>query len=91
MSSTIDYGMIGAIFATIAVIFSVIWLVLFTKALRMDTKLTKQEESEPPNKLEESTKADLQRLIAGMDDTKHRLDEVQTTLNEIRDLLKSTV
>jgi hypothetical protein len=91
MSSAMDFAMIGAIFATIAVIFSVIWVVLLSKGLRIGTKMVEQKESEPQNKLEESTKADLQMLIAGMEDTKHRLDEVQTTLNEIRDLLKSTV
>jgi hypothetical protein len=91
MSSAVDFGWIAVIFATIAVIFSAIWILLLSKGLRMGTKLVEQKESEPQNKLEESTKADLQRLIAGMDDTKHRLDEVQKTLNEIRDLLRSTV
>jgi hypothetical protein len=91
MTSAMDIAMIGAICAIVAIIFSVIWVVLLGKGVRIGAKLIEQKELEPQNKLEESTKADLQRLISGMDDTKHRLDEVQTTLNEIRDLLRSTV
>jgi cell division protein FtsW (lipid II flippase) len=91
MISATDIAMIGVICAIVGFIFSLIFAVLFGRGVRIGRNWIKLKESELQSKPEELAKADLQRLIAGMDDTKHRLDEVQKTLNEIRDLLRSTV
>jgi hypothetical protein len=84
MSLALDPTTIGIIFAAVAVIFSIVYAVLIGKGIRIGRKWTSLKESELQSKPEETTKSDIHTLAVEMDDVKHRLDEIQAALDEIR-------
>jgi signal transduction histidine kinase len=91
VSFALDPTTIGIIFAIVAVIFSIVYTLLISKGIRIGRKWTSLKESELQSKPEETTKSDIHMLAVAMDDVKHRLDEIQAALDEIRELLRSTV
>jgi phosphoenolpyruvate-protein kinase (PTS system EI component) len=91
VSFVLDPTTVGVIFAVVAVGFSVVYAVLISKGIRIGKKWTSLKESELESKPEKSIESDVHMLTVAMDDVKHRLDGIETALDEIRELLRSTV